>query len=477
MSLSPIIDLPREVRDQIIGEVLFPGEEQPNNIGEQDRLGLAPTAVRQIFPYDTDDHRKPRFDVAILRTCRQLQHEGEWILYGTSSWNLMYQDWSDNIKLSYEFFEILPKRLRRLVRRVERKCYSRPYWGTISLHDWTMFMTFLARECPSLQSLKLWGPGDSNEGPAWVETCGKEEDWVQAILQIKTLKYFDIPVIRGGVIYKYPAFSDDFLPWLKASLIEAPPHPRMIDKQVPESIDSSNAKPFPLTKLEKAIRERIYRYVLLPPDKKIHPYIKPWYDSTTPNVIPLFLTCKQIHQEAVEVLYGEAIFTSPLPKYQTQLHDFLGGFYRTLISGRGSFYLSPTPGLNRTLRPLVKHVQSDIRILEDHFFCEFLTSCMDVTLHISMAATRVRDLNREWDNFAPNSKFLFHVGGVHGLRMGRLARFKNVIIHAPKDTPLNADCLAWMTSGVQEEFLHPSGDKRLRWLRQTLDPREGEDED
>ena len=195
MDSFPLLELPREVRDQVPGEVLFPGEKQPDDIGEQDPLGLAPTAVCQIFPYDNDDHRKPRFDVAILRTCKQLQREGEFILYGMTSWNLMYQDWSDRIKLSYEFFQTLPKRLRRHIRRVERKCSSKPYWGIISLYDWNMFMTSLARECPSLHSLKLWGPGDSDEGPAWVETCGKEEGWVQAILEIKTLKYFDIPVI------------------------------------------------------------------------------------------------------------------------------------------------------------------------------------------------------------------------------------------------------------------------------------------
>ena len=67
-------------------------------------------------------------------------------------------------------------------------------------------MTFLARECPNLHSLRLWGPGDRNEGPRWVETCNEDEEWVQAILQIQSLKYFDIPVIAGGNIYEYPKF-------------------------------------------------------------------------------------------------------------------------------------------------------------------------------------------------------------------------------------------------------------------------------
>ena len=85
------LNIPQEIRDQIIGEIFFPGEKEPESL-EQNGLGLAPTAIRQIWPYDRDSHRKPKFDVAIIRTCRQLQHEAEHILYGTSSFNLMYQD-------------------------------------------------------------------------------------------------------------------------------------------------------------------------------------------------------------------------------------------------------------------------------------------------------------------------------------------------------------------------------------------------
>ena len=407
--------------------MFFPGEKQPENTS-QDGLGLAPTAVRQIFPYKTGIE-KSSFDVAIFRTCKQLQHEAEDVLYGTSSWNLMYRDWDDPVKLSYEFFQALPKRLRRLVRRVERKCYSVHYRQTISLFDWTLFMTFLARECPNLQSLKLWGPGDRFEGPGWVASCHKDAEWVQAILQIKTLRYFDIPVIAGGVIYEHPEFKDDFLPWLKYCLLEVEstddflpwlkgalkpktfelndtslavgnrpkpfpssrldaydqigaindaaksfpllefdaidtpnasifgandqgsaadsevkpfplinlyvnegleptayptndqplaadegvnlfpcvkpdalkdPQPRILRENDQKSAaDSRGVKPSPFFKIDAKIRDKIYRMVLLPPKKRIHPYIKPWFDLTTKNLISLFLTCKQIHQEAV----------------------------------------------------------------------------------------------------------------------------------------------------------------------------------
>ena len=85
------LGIPQEIRDQIIGELFFPGEREPESL-EQNHYGLAPTASRQIWPYDRDAHKKPKFDVSIIRSCHQLQYEAELILYGTSSFNLMYQD-------------------------------------------------------------------------------------------------------------------------------------------------------------------------------------------------------------------------------------------------------------------------------------------------------------------------------------------------------------------------------------------------
>ena len=124
----------------------------------------------------------------------------------------MYRDLNDRVKLSYEFLERLPKRVRRLVRRVGRYRYSEHYLQKVSLYDWALFMTFLAKECPNLQSLKLWVPGNRLEGPGWVGTCKEDAEWAQAILQIKGLVYFDIPSIRNGLRYDYPEFANNFLP-------------------------------------------------------------------------------------------------------------------------------------------------------------------------------------------------------------------------------------------------------------------------
>ena len=392
-----LLSTPLEIRYQIIGEVLFPGETQPKDLTQNIR-GTASTAVRQIHPYDTDKDKKPRFDVAIIRTCSQLQHEAEAILYGSSSWNLMYQDWWDRNKVSYDFFEKLPRRLRRLVQRVERKCYSEPYWNTISLYEWKMFMTFLAQECPNLHSLRLWGPGDRQEGPSWVETCGKDEEWVQAVLQIKSLKHFDIPVIPGGAIYEYPKFRDEFVPWLKFNMVGIRKAPTaMMDADVP----NRQTRPFPFLRLEKNVRDLIYGHTLLPADKRVHPYIKSWYDLTTRAVVPVFLTCKQMHDEAEAVLYGQGVFTSPpLQKYEKRLCRWLGGRLR-----------EPGTGLTPRLLALIKHLSFGWHKVGQHRILGIIARFMQLEhLELILSAYDVEYMNGEWSHRASNPKALWRAG-------------------------------------------------------------------
>ena len=449
----PLLVLPREIRDQIIGEVLFPGEKQPRDL-TQNILGTASTTVRQIHPYDTDKSKKPRFDINIITTCKQLQHEAEEILYGSSSWNLMYQDWWDPEKVSYEFLEKFPRRLRQLIQRVERKCYSSPYNATISLWDWKSFMTFLARECPNLHSLRLWGPGDKNEGPLWVETCNRDAEWVQAILQIKSLKHFDLPVIPGGNIYTHPTFSDDFLPWLKASLIQAHTTQQR-ETQVFKPLDAN--APFPFLRLDWTIRERIYRHTLLPPNRRLHPYLKPWYDLTTRNTLPLFLTCHQIRSEAECVLYGTAVFTSPsLAKYDRRLSRFLGGKIRkTALSS----------GLQPRLLRMIKRLSFGWTKVGQYRVFSVIGSSMQLDyLEFVLPEPGVKYINDEWRERAVNPKALWRAGYAGDYTMQVYARIPSLVISTPEGKELEPECREWWTKGLRNELLHPSGDPKLAWL-------------
>ncbi|KAL8822833.1 MAG: hypothetical protein Q9191_006440 [Dirinaria sp. TL-2023a] len=425
----PLLSAPLEIRHQIIGEVLFPGETQPKDLTQNNR-GTASTAVRQIHPYDIDEDKKPCIDVAIIRTCSQLQHEAEAVLYGSSSWNLMYQDWWDRDKVSYDFFERLPRRLRRLIQRVERKCYSEPYWNTIGLFDWKLFMSFLAQECPNLHSLRLWGPGDRQEGPQWVETCGKDQEWVQAILQIKSLQYFDVPVIPGGVIYEFPKFQDDFMPWLKFNLIG--------DRKGVNAEDTvtsnSQTGPFRFLQLERNIRDLIYSHALLPADKRVHPYIKSWYDLTTRAVVPVFLTCKQMHHEAEAILYGQGIFTSPpLQKYEKRLCRWLGGRLR-----------EPGTGLNPRLLALIKHLSFGWHKVGQHRFFSIITRSMQLEqLELILSANDVEYINGEWLHRAMNPKALWRAGysGDFAMVSNPICRYKYVLLFFFHITVLQKDVL------------------------------------
>ena len=453
---STFLQLPAEIRDQIIGEVFFPGENSPEEY-DQDKLGLAHTAVRQIFPYQRDKVSKPKFEVAIIRTCRQLQFESEAILYGTSSWNLMYQDWDDSVKLSYEFFETFPKRLRRLIRRVERKCYSESYPETISTLDWKYFMTFLANECPNLHSLVLWGPGDRGEGPWWVETCRKDKEWVQAILQIKSLTYFDIPVIKGGVIYDYSEFKDEFLPWLKSSLLQQPKPPSSIDvnERLQYYNSSQASSPFRLLDLDRSIRDRIYRFAILPGNRRIQPYIKPWLDTSTKNVIPLLSTCQQVHDEAEIVLYGFGIFTSPIRKYDAKLLRFFKG-----CKGRNTKKLAPRLlGLVKTVR-----VGSGAKI--NPTLLLFLARRMQLgTLELSFAnKEEIRVMNRDWIRKAPDNIASWK-GCWQEYQLRNLARIPRVLIETPAYSALNLDCLEWLTVGLRRKLLLETDESdTMKWL-------------
>ena len=474
-----LLELPSEIRDQILGEVLFPGEKEPEAF-DQDRLGLAHTTVRQIFPYETPSSGKATFDIAVILTCRKLQHEGEAILYGTSSWNLMYQDWADPVKLSYEFFEKLPKRNRRLIRRVERKCYSEHYESTISLFDWTVFMEFLARECPNLRSLKLWGPGDTNESPGWIRTCQKDKEWVQAILKIKGLTLFDIPVIRGGDIYDYPEFADDFLPWLKATMVQNQRRALLAtDEHLSPKQYASGS--FRFLHLNRKLRDRIYELILLPSDRRIHPSLRPWFDPEIQNVVPLFLTCRQIHDEAERVLYSRSTITSPLAKYDSKLLEILGQHDDN--SGRSqnnpqhnlSDGVQHDPGYlrmpSRYIKPEALGLIKRLRIVPKGPACHLsLLWFASRRLHLDVVeivlnAKIVLLMNFDWQLTRPERRRSDWRGGWLSTSLNAIARIPKLVADVPVDEQVDPDCLEWFTSGIRRCYLAgATEEKRMIWM-------------
>ena len=256
-------------------------------------------------------------------------------------------------------------------------------------------------------------------------------------------------MIPGGVIYDYPEFRNDFLPWLKFSMVEAR-HQEVV-KAVPiiasyhemtntcwtvrpVEAQSQAIKPskravggmtfatsrcrkfptaehkvgfnlpigsFPFLRLGRSIRDRIYRYILLPPSKRVHPYIKSWYDLTTRAIFPVFLTCKQMHDEAESVLYGQGIFTSlPLQKYEKRLCQFLGGRLG-----------EPGTGLNPRLLTLIKHLSFGWHKVGQHRIFSIIAKSMQLEhLELVLSTHDVEYMNSEWLHRAINPKALWRAG-------------------------------------------------------------------
>ncbi|MCJ1457758.1 hypothetical protein MMC28_008127 [Mycoblastus sanguinarius] len=366
---SPIafrfLDLPLELRSRIYELLFFGSEEDDKPLHHvyypyrrdipylrdpmTGKLVEAPemafTSIRQLHPnrHQLRRSRDP-LTLTIFRTNHQVQVEAESTFYGMASFNLMvpwnlrglagngnrarvYDNCHDPRRgvQSWEFLQKLPRRYRKLIRRVEHYCFAestRCAYGpfrdvcrpSYTLFDWELFMTFLARECPALQSLKLWVWEDGCEAKSFVN-ASKDGAWIQAILQLKGLRHFDMPAIKSAET-EYPAEHNrsgakNLLPWLQKSLLQNFKVSNSISQEM--WIQHPQGQPkFDLLKLPAAIRKRIFRYVLLPENKQIQPYIRPWWNSTLGNVLPLFLTCRLIHQEAENIFYEKGIFSVPV---------------------------------------------------------------------------------------------------------------------------------------------------------------------
>ena len=219
---SPFLRLPLEIRNHIYSELFFPTSSTTVHASsladfEARKLRwaserLANTAPNQIHPYRVNTRCQPRFDLCAFRVNRQIHVEAATVFYGWSSFNLTTDAFGPSDFQSYQFLEKLQKKYRRLIRRIECRCFDEyrqlgvGALGTrrsLPLADWKFFMRFLAQECPSLQSLRLWGYADPEEGASLAASCRLNEDWVMALVEIKTLCFFDIPAIpRGAVMYR-----------------------------------------------------------------------------------------------------------------------------------------------------------------------------------------------------------------------------------------------------------------------------------
>ncbi|KAL9609110.1 MAG: hypothetical protein Q9167_006106 [Letrouitia subvulpina] len=439
MSQSPtvpsLLNLPREIRDAILGEVLFPPKRELFD-GVHNSSFVSRPGGRYIFPYARRRKGKKvnsSIEVAVTRSCNQIQREAEELLYGSSTWILMHRDgWAEPMRHSYEFFEALPRRLRNLVRRVECRAYSSLHPKSISLFDWTLFMTFLSRECSNLHTLKLWGPEDPSEAQSWIGQCNEDQAWVRAMLQIKSLKCFHLLVVDDSNAYNMADFREVFLPWLRHSMIGA-----HLTVESVETKKQDIGQSFPFLKLDPNIRNQVYKELLFPRNRRIHPFVKSWYDYGSRHLTPLSLVCKAIQHEVKELFYDQAIFTSPVSQCHTKLLDCLGYSSQVHLE-----YESP-------LGTMVRHIRIDeaMKLGEGHLF--FIVRSMKLqSLEFGFSEDDARRINKSFQQLTSNERDKKIKGTQH-------ASIEKIRFISPRGVKITETCCEWWSQGLKQNLLYP----------------------
>ena len=280
------------------------------------------------------------FGLAIFRASHQMHDEAAPIFYGRAIFSLLSFPLSGEVP-SYEFLEQLPRKYRRLIRCVEFFSFNqaltfsdptadRSGFSYLRLFDWVILIHFLTRECPRMQNLTLW-PVTYREKTDFYQQR-KDMLWIEAIINLPGYQHFEVDTsvvcdLPGGVEnYKSIRICPDgteIVPWLQRYVL----HDSVWTKPRPflqMFLSKQKFQRLPFLSLPTKVRTLVYRLTLLPPSRELHPYIRSWCDVTTRSVVPLFSTCRQIRQEAEEVLYGDAIFSVPhaVSKYAGRLKAF-----------------------------------------------------------------------------------------------------------------------------------------------------------
>ncbi len=399
-------------------------------------------------PYQKNDSPRRRSPLAVFRVNHAIQAESEPVFYGLASFNLTGTRSYGDVETG-EFLSKLPRRYRRLVRRVEHLCYnavsntrSSPYWMTHQRHSlfgWTLFMRLLAQECPALQSLKLWIYPDEQEAE-WLDGAKEADPWVQATLQLHKLQNFqrlDMPTIARDSLLGSSRMSDpcrtaSILSLLQVRLVQN--HRPTVSATPQQNLNTPLATAhFPILKLPRHIRARVFRFALLPDNKRVHPYVGSWYDGTTRNAIPLFSTCREIWLEAENVLYGRAMFSVP--------SDTLGDPWYYIYMLRTFF-----EKLNPRLRAKVRHVSLPIIYMRHgvSYLCEELDLDL-ITFHLSQQAALT--VNNAW---AQRGRNMFD-----RQRQREFTAIKRVKIEVAdqSDVEVSPKCRDWLERGLREEWL------------------------
>ncbi|KAL9634690.1 MAG: hypothetical protein Q9164_003944 [Protoblastenia rupestris] len=287
--------------------------------------------------------------LAILGVSHEIRLEAEPIFFGLAAFNLIGPCYK-NGRYGFRNLQRLSRRHRRMIQHIDNYCCSSidpvdhndinrgcpPFDpGT----EWLLFIKLLAFECTSLKALHLWAACDGSEGSIGESGLRREKDyWINCLFScLKGLKFFEDLEPEMIMEEHTPSRINkayiplNMLDWIREKRPSILAGSEEIQGQLPVSDTSTNgtlSTSLAFLDLPENVRARIYTLIMLPPNERIHPNIRSWFDQSTRNIIPLFRTCRQIKDEAEGAFYGNAIFTilptSPnsLVESASQLHKF-----------------------------------------------------------------------------------------------------------------------------------------------------------
>jgi hypothetical protein len=304
-NLSPLLRLPRELRDEVFLNLFF-GDIHASYVSD-------PKALVTIV-IQNGIVKKPT-PVSILRTCRQLHQEGLDAFYPRLQIYLRSNRLNFLMGLGLEACS----RIRHLV--IQNLDITDSVGSQMPKCEWKALTFFIAKHCTSLRTLQLdlYIAEMSSQDAIWGE-YSLDSEWVQALLRIRNLEDFQIKIESSNQEYDHEQciYYNQLYPLLRKKLTSTEPVAGTVSSSLAESSNS-----FPFLRLPLSIQQAIIREAVLPPSRVVHPCLSPLIVDGTSALLPLLLTCRAIQQETERIIYEEAIFSSCHNIYQKEFKSFL----------------------------------------------------------------------------------------------------------------------------------------------------------
>lgn len=290
---AALLTLPLEIRSQILHHVFAGSNDNPDSGDGHISTHPFHSGIRR----SNHQYKKKHTDTSIICVCRQLQLEGENILYSNATLRLVGNNYT---KLVAGMDSNICKRHQRLIGSIHMDSWNPVYPEDSPFCSWKELIYLISKDFMSLRSLLLSittsyceelsenDPRYATHKPDDPLTCaGDLSESLQPLHAIQGLTYFKIECEESLM---------DLDPALATALTTYQP---------PFTRQGS----FRFLALPREIRDMMYRHMIIPSNRAVHPYLAPGVDGTTKNIIPLFQTCQKIYMEAEVVLYSEAIFS------------------------------------------------------------------------------------------------------------------------------------------------------------------------